>query len=135
MTERVDRVQVIKIWDETGPTLNQFYAGMHFSKRKKMKDRFKLLTREAVALHGTQPVVCYPVSIDMRITFGKGKRRYDWENCAVTMKMVQDALCHIGVLHDDNWKYISGGRMWTRRGDRSCIEIAIREGKFAIDFS
>jgi len=130
----MDRVQILTIYDETGPTLNQFYAGMHYSKRKKLKDTWKLLTRIAVAQQDIKRVEVYPVTIDCRVVFGPGKRRYDWENCSVTMKMIQDALCSLGIIDDDNHKYISGGRIWTKRGERSCVQVAIREGSRAMKF-
>lgn len=132
----MNRVQILKIHGETGPTLNKFYAGMHYSKRKQIKDAWKLLTRIAVAKQGTLPVETYPISIDCCILFGPGKRRYDWENCAATMKLIQDALCSLGILTDDNHKYIIGGRLWTERSDEeSCVQIALREGSFAMKFS
>jgi len=123
-------IQIITI-DAVGPSLNEFFGGGHFSKRHKVKQGWEVLVSQAVKHQGVVPVRVYPVTIDCRLTFGPGARSYDWENASATVKCIQDGLRKCGILEDDGMKYITGGRMWCVRGDRTMTQFAIREGKDA----
>lgn len=123
-------IQILRI-DEIGPTLNEFYAGMHFRDRSRIKNTWRTLVRLAVREQKIQPVKEYPVSIDCRLVFGKGRRGYDWENAAATVKLVQDGLRHAGILTDDSVQYIRGGRIWCVKGPANITQFAIREGSDA----
>ena len=122
-------IQILLI-EDIGPTLNEFYAGMHHIRRSEIKRAWRTMVALAVRAQKIQPVKEYPVSIDCRLVFGsKGRRGYDWENAAATVKLVQDGLHHAGILVDDSAKYVRGGRMWcVKMGNRDVTQFAIREG-------
>lgn len=107
--------QVITI-QEIGPTLNLFYAGTHWAKRKKIKDTWRLLVRNAVRNSKIVPVAHYPIEVECCLVFGPKMKRYDWENCAPTAKLIQDGLIHEGILRGDGPKEITAGRLWCIRG-------------------
>lgn len=109
-------IQTLSI-EAVGPTLNMWYAGAHWSKRSRIKKDWHWLVRNAIDQWKIMPVKQYPIFIECRLTFGKGKRRYDWENCAPTAKLIQDALIREGILENDGPKHIAGGKLWAVRGD------------------
>lgn len=91
------RVQTLII-PAVGPTLNQWYAGGHWSKRSRTKKAWRALVNECVRRQGIRPVDHYPAEIRVTGRFGKGKRSYDCTNMAATAKLVEDGLVHSHIL-------------------------------------
>ena len=118
------RVQVIQV-NELGPTLNAFYAGMHYSKRSKIKNDWVTMVAGACNAQKIKPVEEYPVVVACRLIFGPKGKRYDWDNAAATAKVFQDALVKKGILAGDSPKYISGGRIWCVKGKISATQFVI----------
>jgi len=84
------------------PSLNAFYSGMHWSKRKKTRDTW----HEKTALHAPDvSVEEYPVAVECVVLWGSG-RRYDAENLAAGSKLITDGLVEAGVLRGDGPKDI-----------------------------
>jgi len=84
------------------PSLNAFYSGMHWSKRKKTRDSW----HEKTALHAPDVAVEeYPVAVECIVLWGSG-RRYDAENLAAGSKLITDGLVEAGVLRGDGPKEI-----------------------------
>ena len=121
------RIQVIQV-NDVGPSLNQYYAGMHYSKRSALKNDWCIQVKSAVIRQKIQPVEEYPVAVACRIVMGKGRRMYDWDNTAVCVKMFQDALVKAKVLKGDQLKYIIGGKIWCVRGTTTATQFIIYEG-------
>lgn len=94
----------IKI-DDIGPSLNKWYVGLHWTKRKKEADKWHLLVKKAVGRKKAE--LEFPVSLHFHFNFGKGRRTYDVSNCAATVKLIEDGLCKAGVLPDDTAKYVN----------------------------
>lgn len=92
--------------DEIGPSLNNWYAGSHWAQRKKVKDRWRLLVREAVAGCEAVDEEDYPVSIEVTCRFGKGRRGYDADNLGATSKLVIDGLIKAGIIEDDTRNFV-----------------------------
>lgn len=88
---------------------NKIYAGTHWSKRKTLKD--SILDYAAGFCRPVQSVESYPVEIRYRFTFKS--RVLDTLNCAYMAKMFEDAFRAIGVIEDDDPKYVA----------RSIIEV------------
>ena len=111
-------------------------GGRHWSEKNTTKNWWRLLVRNALQINAMEPVRDeeYPVTVECRLTFGPGKRRYDWDNVAVTSKLIQDGLIKSGILKGDSPKYITGGRMWTVKGDTTHTLFIIRTGKHADKF-
>ncbi len=85
---------------DVGPTLNEWYAGLHWSKRKALADYWHLLVLKWVRKYDVQPVPP-PVHLAMDFYFGPGRRAYDASNCAATAKLIEDGLVHAKILKGD----------------------------------
>jgi hypothetical protein len=80
------------------PSLNSVYAGIHWTKRKKLADDMHKLTH--VAAKHLEPFTG-PVELKLRARLGKGKRAYDCSNYALGFKLAEDAIVRAGVLRGD----------------------------------
>jgi len=82
---------------------NKIYAGLHWGQRKTLKDRLlDTATRVCIPVAVVQS---YPVEISYRFVFRS--RPLDTLNCAYMAKMLEDALRAIGVIEDDDPKYVT----------------------------
>jgi hypothetical protein len=95
------------------PSLNAFYSGMHWSKRKKTRDKW----HEKVGLLAPDVTIDeYPVAVSCVVYWGEG-RRYDAENLAAGSKLITDGLVEAGVLRGDGPKEIRRVTLEARRMD------------------
>ena len=88
---------------------NQFYAGIHWTKRKEIKASILSITGGFC-----QPILkvkSYPVQISYRFFFAS--RSLDTLNTAVMAKMFEDSFCALGILQDDSPKFV----------DKSILEV------------
>lgn len=89
--------------DDIGPSLNVWYAGCHWTKRKKIAD----LWHTKIALLSSQLTpVKFPVELLMHFQFGKSRLIYDASNCAAAFKLIEDGLVKAGILLSDDYKTI-----------------------------
>lgn len=79
---------------------NQYYAGKHFSVRKKHKDSYKRLTS---VFKNYEPIDC---KVDIQIEFFYKTRCLDSSNNSAMFKMIEDCLVEHGILKDDTVKYV-----------------------------
>lgn len=79
---------------------NQYYAGRHFSVRKKHKDGYKIITN---GFKNYKPIDCM---VDISIEFFYKTRALDSSNNSAMFKMIEDCLVEHGVLKDDTIKYV-----------------------------
>lgn len=103
--------------------MNEFYGGIHWSKRTKVADMY----HQAV-FYATRGIVSdkttsfkYPVSV--RYDFYYDSRLPDVDNLPV--KLINDGLRIAGILKNDDPKHISEIRVRVAKGkiDEVCIEI------------
>lgn len=105
-----------------GPTLNEIWSGMHWAKRNKIARQAHVAC--LVAKH--IPVFTEPVSLVFQPQHGKGRRRLDCTNYAVTQKALEDGLVHVGVLPGDSFhEVISVQTLAPIRGYESGMWITI----------
>lgn len=76
------------------------------------------LVLAAVREQDIQPVQSYPVEVYVKVLYGKGNPRYDWENNAIIAKVIQDSLIDHGILENDSCRCISRGTIAPARHDR-----------------
>jgi len=88
---------------------NKIYAGIHWTKRKELKNGF--LGNVARVCKKLEPIECYPVQISYRFVFET--KALDTLNCAYMAKCIEDALCSTRVLKDDDPAHVT----------RSIIEV------------
>lgn len=120
---RVQRLHVPAI----APSINGLY-GMHPMKRSSEAKRWKNLVIHCARDQRLQPVEHYPVTVHVVCWFGPGRRRYDWENLALSAKWTGDGLRAAGILENDSPDFIAFGTLESRRTEReSYMEYFIYE--------
>jgi hypothetical protein len=119
---------VQRLWvGAIAPSINGLYT-MHPMTRSIRAKQFKLLVVAMCRKQGLQPVEHYPVTVHVVCHFGPGRRRYDWENLALSAKWTGDGLREAGILHNDSPDYIAAGTIESRRTEsESYMEYFIHE--------
>ena len=111
-----------------GPSTNIIYAGVHWSKRKRMADEAHLLTK--IACKGLRSFI-EPVSLIFQPMI-RG-RAYDTLNYSFTAKMIEDGIVRSGILKDDTKKYVGAVTILPpikiKKPEQSYMEVELREGK------
>jgi hypothetical protein len=101
-------------------SLNAYYAGKHWSVRKKDADFWHLLVLEAMCrLKRTQRVEMAQTPVQISCYFNDG---LDCSNHAAMVKMIEDALKGT-VIQDDSPKYVKGIFMGFH--DEPCIRVVV----------
>ncbi len=95
----VYRIPITGIKEST----NKIYAGIHWSRRKEIKDSILDIAR--YFCRPVQKVRSYPVEIRYRFFFVS--RALDTLNCAFLAKMFEDALRALTVIEDDDPKHVA----------------------------
>lgn len=91
-----------------GPSANNIWAGVHWTKRKRMADEGHLATSLAVKAAKLGPVGGKVELVFMpQIKKRPRVRGFDCLNYAMTCKVIEDGLVRAGVLPDDSKKYVS----------------------------
>jgi hypothetical protein len=80
------------------PSLNSFYAGSHWTKRKKAKDAALETIKEQLGYNTGAPYNSFRVIAYVRY-------RYDLDNSIIAVKFTSDALKTLGWIKDDSPKY------------------------------
>lgn len=88
------------------PTLNKWYAGNHWTKRKQTADEWHNMIFVMCHTDKIKPVKNYPVCITTK-TYFKANRKRDTSNCFPANKLAEDALVKAGILKDDTPEYVS----------------------------
>lgn len=80
------------------PSLNSFYAGSHWTKRKKAKDAALETIKSQLGFNKGAPYNSFTV-------FCRVRYRYDLDNSIIAIKFTSDALKALGWIVDDSPKY------------------------------
>ena len=97
-------------------SLNKWYAGMHWTKRKKMKDSYTQIVRSQF-----REVLPKDKSYSVEYHFTFKSRPLDASNCVAMVKMVEDI-----IFEDDSYKIISSILISSGKGSRDTLEINIK---------
>jgi len=101
------------------PSLNSFYAGSHWTKRKKAKDAALETIKEQLGYNTGAPYNSFRVTAYVRY-------RYDLDNSIIAVKFTSDALKTLGWIKDDSPKYFRRLLMvWTEQVPKDKAEITI----------
>lgn len=103
----------IVIEGHTCPTWNQAYAGMHWTKRKKLADQVHLATRAAIPAEAE--MFAGPVNITVT---AYRRRLLDADN--VPAKLYIDGLCG-RVIEDDTPRWVKDVRTRCRKGEPKVV--------------
>ena len=101
------------------PSLNSFYAGSHWTKRKKAKDAALETIKEQLGYNTGAAYKSFRVTAYVRY-------RYDLDNSIIAIKFTSDALKTLGWIKDDSPKYFRRLSMvWTEQVPKDKAEITI----------
>ena len=96
---------------------NKFYSGMHWTKRKKIKDVYKYLVRSEY-----KGQFLKDKQYEVEYTFYFKSRALDATNCSMMVKLIEDIL-----FEDDKWDIITSVTMKSRKSKEDYVEIKIEE--------
>jgi len=108
-----ERMKTIILKDLPKVSLNQFYAGIHWTKRKAYKDAYKLLIASQ-----TKEIFTAPCRVMYRFTFKNNA--LDCSNCIGMVKMIEDCL-----FPNDSYKIVKSMMITSERGKRDSVEITV----------
>lgn len=104
------------------PSLNKFYAGVHWTARKKAADEWHSIFYYALkGLKGLPKKLSGPVTVNVT-QFCKGRPR-DADNTVVACKFFLDALKMGKWIEDDDYTVIPSVTLNTRKGKEDKIVI------------
>ena len=98
-------------------SLNAFYAGMHWTKRKKIKDTYTLIVKNQF-----KEVLPASESYDTEYHFTFKLRPLDASNCVAMVKMIEDI-----IFESDGYKVIKSILITSTKGDQDIVEIKINK--------
>jgi len=87
--------------DFIAPSLTAIYAGVHWSKRKKLADEAHLATKIAARGH-----LKHQGAVHLTFQPMIRGRCYDVSNYSFSAKLIEDGLVKAGILIDDTNKYV-----------------------------
>lgn len=85
------------------PSLNQWYSGGHWSKRKKVADEWHDAVWAVMREKKIKPITDFPISVTYRFYM---KRLLDPSNTITAPKLIEDGLVKAGIIPDDTARYI-----------------------------
>ncbi len=94
-------------------SLNEWYAGTHWSERKKIKDAYKWIIR-------SQNIGKFCVPCDVEYTFTFKSRPLDCSNCVAMAKMIEDCL-----FPKDDIKVVKSMKLTSKKGKEDKVTINI----------
>ena len=101
------------------PSLNSFYAGSHWTKRKKAKDAALQEIKEQLGYNTLPPYRSFRIVAYVRY-------RYDLDNSIIAVKFTSDALKTLGWVIDDSPKYFRSCLLvWKEQIQRDKAEVII----------
>jgi hypothetical protein len=102
-------------------SLNAWYAGMHWSKRNKMKNTYKLLLNKHRCIFLKSGI--YDVSYDFQF---KGSP-LDASNCVAMVKLIEDVL-----FEDDKHDIVVRLAMSSRKGKEDKVTITVNDASHTL---
>ncbi len=98
-------------------SLNEWYSGNHWTKRKRIKDTYKLIIKSQF------PKVFSKENkyiVDYCFTFKS--RPLDASNCVAMVKLIEDV-----IFEDDSYKIVDAITIKSRKGNTDKVEIEINK--------
>lgn len=97
-------------------SLNKWYAGTHWSKRKKLKDTYHLLINSQVKIK-------FPKTNRYNVVyeFYFKQKPLDASNCVAMLKMIEDV-----IFEDDNYKIVESITIKSKKAQSDFVKISIQ---------
>jgi len=96
-------------------SLNKLYAGMHWTKRKQIKDAYTLIVKSQF-----KDVLPASNRYDTEYHFTFKLRPLDASNCVAMVKMIEDI-----IFENDGYKIIKSILITSEKGAEDMVEIKI----------
>jgi len=96
-------------------SLNEWYAGNHWTKRKAIKDKYYWLIKQQF-----KDVLSKDNAYHVSYTFYFKSKPLDASNCIAMVKMIEDI-----IFEDDNYKIIESITIESKKADKDCVIIEI----------
>ena len=96
-------------------SLNKWYSGEHWSKRKKLKDKYKLLIKSQF-----KQVLSKDKTYEVEYTFNFKTRPLDASNCVAMVKLIEDV-----IFEDDNYRIVESINIKSRKAKFDSVEIEV----------
>tara|TARA_R110000796_G_scaffold143287_1_gene259737 strand:- start:99 stop:494 length:396 start_codon:yes stop_codon:yes gene_type:complete len=109
---------IILLKDLPKISLNKWYAGMHWTKRKKIKDNYT----QIVSSQFTK-VLSKDTSYQVEYHFTFKSRPLDASNCVAMVKMIEDI-----IFETDSYKVVTELVITSSKGLEDKVEIKIKSG-------
>lgn len=106
---------VIVLKDLPKISLNKWYAGAHWSKRKRIKDAYHQIIRLQ-----TNELFSKDYRYSVKYDFKFKSRPIDASNCIAMVKMIEDVL-----FEDDKWDVVQYITVSSRQGDLDLVTIDV----------
>ena len=97
-------------------SLNKWYSGVHWTKRKKIKDQYKLIIKSQF-----NEVLSKDNSYSVTYLFNFKTRPLDASNCVAMVKLIEDV-----IFEDDNYKIVNSITIKSRKSKVDNVEIEIK---------
>jgi len=96
-------------------SLNKWYAGMHWTKRKKIKDNYNLIVKSQFSK--TLPKT-NTYNTEYHFTFKS--RALDASNCVAMVKMIEDI-----IFENDSYKVVKSILITSQKGTEDSVKIKV----------
>lgn len=108
---------IVVLKDLPKHSLNDIYAGKHWTKRKKIKDSYKLIIKSQFK-HLFSKLETYSVSYDFRFK----TRPLDVSNTVYMLKLIEDI-----IFEDDTYKIIPELNIKSSKCTEDCVIITVNK--------
>ena len=98
-------------------SLNKWYAGMHWTKRKKIKDTYTLMVKSQF-----NKILPKADQYETEYHFTFKSRALDASNCVAMVKMIEDI-----IFEDDSYKIIKSILISSCKGSENEVKIKIKK--------
>jgi uncharacterized protein YqgV (UPF0045/DUF77 family) len=96
-------------------SLNKWYSGIHWTKRKKIKDTYTLLVKSQF-----KKVLPKSNTYKVAYNFTFKNRALDASNCVAMVKMIEDI-----IFENDSYKIVKSILITSQKGAEDSVEIKI----------
>lgn len=106
---------LIKLKNLPKISLNQWYAGKHWTKRKKIKDEYYLIIKSQCK-HVFEKSQAY----DVEYSFFFKKNPLDASNCVAMLKMIEDV-----IFVDDRYNVVNRLSIMSRKSTSDAVHVRV----------
>ena len=96
-------------------SLNEWYSGNHWTKRKAIKDKYIWLIKSQF-----KPILSKNYVYHVSYTFYFKSKPLDASNCIAMVKLIEDI-----IFEDDSYKIIKSIKIESKKAEKDCVIIEV----------